>query len=62
MNDDRKPEEIWRLQKAKLKLRFSHLHDEDFNYDYGMKDVMMNQLSAKLGKSREDLTRLLSFL
>jgi hypothetical protein len=59
MKENRTPEETWRFQKAKLKLKFSHLDDDDFNYDYGMKDVMMNKLSAKLGRSREDLAILL---
>jgi hypothetical protein len=40
-------------------LRFSQLNDEDFRYDYGMKEVMMTKLQAKLGKSREEL---ISFL
>ena len=53
------PEELWRLQKAKLKLIFNHLHDEDFQYDYGKKDVMLEQLQFKLGKSREELNMLL---
>jgi hypothetical protein len=53
------PEELWAMQKAKLKLLFTHLHDSDFRYDYGKKDVMLQQLQAKLGKSREELNILL---
>ena len=53
------PEELWTVQKAKLRLLFPHLHDEDFQYDYGRKDAMMDQLQAKLGKSREELNALL---
>ena len=53
------PEELWTVQKATLRLLFPHLHDEDFQYDYGKKDVMMDQLQAKLGKSREELNSLL---
>jgi hypothetical protein len=53
------PDRIWRVQRAKLLLRFSHLAEEDFRYDYGMKDVMMTKLQAKLGKSRDELNRLL---
>jgi uncharacterized protein YjbJ (UPF0337 family) len=59
MADNKDPESIWRKQKAKLKLIFGHLNDDDFKFDYGMKDVMMTKLQAKLGKSREELNELL---
>ena len=59
MHDIKNPEELWTVQKAKLKLLFPHLHDEDFHYDYGEKDVMLESLQKKLGKSREDLNILL---
>jgi hypothetical protein len=62
MKHTQPPEDLWRMQKAKLKLKFSHLTDDDFKYDYGMKEVMMTTLQAKLGKSREELTRLLEVL
>jgi hypothetical protein len=62
MNDLKNPDELWRLQKAKLKLLFSQLHDEDFHYDYGEREVMMTQLQLKLGKSRDELNLLLSGL
>jgi hypothetical protein len=59
MNEIKNPEELWTLQKAKLKLQFTHLHDEDFYYDYGKKDVMLESLQKKLGKSREELNEIL---
>ncbi len=59
MNRIKNPDELWTMQKAKLQLRFPHLHAEDFQYDYGKKDVMLEQLQAKLGKSREELNLLL---
>lgn len=62
MIDIKNPEELWRVQKAKLKLLFTHLHDEDFRYDYGKKDVMLELLQKKLGKSREELNLLLEGL
>jgi len=30
MIDIRNPDELWAVQKAKLKLLFTHLHDDDF--------------------------------
>ena len=59
MSDIKNPEELWTLQKAKLKLQFTHLDDEDFQYDYGKKDVMLDLLQKKLGKSREELNHIL---
>jgi len=56
------PDQNWKRQKAKLKLMFSHLDNDDFYYNYGMKEVMMNNLQAKLGKSREGLNALLAQL
>lgn len=52
----------WRRKKAKLKLMFAHLHDSDFNFDYGRKEVMMTNLQAKLVKSRIELNTLLATL
>ena len=62
MNNTMNPEQVWRMQKAKLQLLYTHLHDEDFRYDYGKKDMMLEQLRAKLGKSREQLDSLLKGL
>jgi len=59
MNEIKNPEELWTLQKAKLKLRFTHLNDEDFQYDYGKKDAMLESLQMKFGKSREELNEIL---
>jgi hypothetical protein len=56
------PDQNWRRQKAKLKLMFAHLRDEDLYYDYGKKEVMMTNLQGKLGKSREELNILLKQL
>lgn len=52
----------WRRKKAKLKLMFTHLHDGDFIYDYGMKEVMMTNLQAKVSKSRIELNALMATL
>jgi hypothetical protein len=59
MNEKKNPEELWAWQKARLKLLFSHLHDDDLQYDYGKKEVMLTQLQLKLGKSRQELNELL---
>lgn len=58
----RTPENLWTAQKTKLKSLFPQLTDEDFQYDYGEKEVMMTLLQQKLGKTREELNGLLSDL
>lgn len=62
MSNSINPEEQWRKQKAKLKLLLPQLNDEDFNYDYGKKEVMMTKLQDRLHKSREELNVLLTGL
>lgn len=59
MKIKKNPEALWAMQKAKLQLLFTHLQEEDFKYDYGKKDVMLDQFQAKLGKSREELNVIL---
>ena len=62
METIKNPEQLWRYQISKLRLAFPQLNDEDFLYDYGMKDVMVTNLQVKLGKSREELNVLLEQL
>ena len=56
------PNHRWKIQVAKLKLMYPHLNDDDFKFDYGMKDVMLNNLQLKLGKTREQLNELFDTL
>jgi hypothetical protein len=58
MNNPQSSNVGWRKQKAKLKVMFTTLNDNDFKYDYGMKEVMMTNLQIKLGKSRSELNEL----
>ena len=60
MTNPQTPSGHWRRQKAKLKLMFPQLTDNDFKYDYGMKDVMIKNLQKKLEKSPSELNELLS--
>ncbi|MFZ1809405.1 MAG: general stress protein CsbD [Cyclobacteriaceae bacterium] len=45
----------WREQKAMLRQRFSNLTDDDFKFEIGEKDTMLEKLSAKLNKTRAEL-------
>ena len=52
--DNEQIDETWRIQIAKMKIQFNYLHDDDFHYDYGKKDYMIDDLRHKIGKSREE--------
>ena len=45
----------WREQKVLLKRRFSILTDEDFVYEEGKREFMLEKLCAKLGKTKPEL-------
>lgn len=38
-----------------LKWRFPNLKDEDFEFEEGQKETMLNQLAARIKKSRSEL-------
>lgn len=52
----------WREQKVMLKRRFSILSDADFEFKEGRREDMLNSLSQKLQKTREELTLLFAEL
>ena len=62
MHQTTTPAERWEIQKEKLKTMFANLNDEDFRFDYGEKEVMISNLEKKLGKTREELNKLLEEL
>ena len=45
----------WREQKILLKRKFANLTDEDFTYEDGKREFMLERLCAKLGKSKTEL-------
>ncbi len=56
------PDQRWKVQVAKLKLMYPHLSDDDFQYDYGKREVMMEGLCKRLGKTRAELDALFAQL
>ncbi|MGL2964257.1 CsbD family protein [Flavobacterium sp. RSB2_4_14] len=52
----------WDVQKGKLKQKFSTLTDNDLTYLEGKKDEMLGKLEIKLGKSKEELQKLIKSL
>lgn len=52
----------WDEQKGKLKQKFATLTDDDLLFAQGKKDEMYGKLQKKLGKTKEELHKILSDL
>jgi len=52
----------WNEQKGKLKQKFAILLDNDLMFAEGKKDEMLGRIQIKLGKSKEELQRIISEL
>jgi uncharacterized protein YjbJ (UPF0337 family) len=52
----------WNEQKGKLKKKFAVLTDNDLMFAEGKKDEMFGKLQIKLGKSKEELDKIIAAL
>ena len=52
----------WNEQKGKLKQKFATLTDNDLMFEEGKKEEMLGRLQIKLGKSKEELHKIISSL
>ena len=52
----------WNEQKGKLKQKFATLTDDDLMFVEGKKDEMYGRLQIKLGKSKEELQKIIAEL
>jgi uncharacterized protein YjbJ (UPF0337 family) len=52
----------WNEQKGRLKQKFAVLTDNDLMFAEGKKDEMLGKLQIKLGKSKEELLKILEEL
>lgn len=50
----------WNEQKGKLKQKFASLTDDDLMFVEGKKDEMLGKLQKKLGKTKEELFKIMS--
>jgi len=50
----------WNEQKAILKQKFAQLTDNDLMFEEGRKEEMFAKLQIKLGKTKEELHKILS--
>ena len=52
----------WNEQKGKLKQQFAVLTDNDLMFEEGKKDEMLGRLQIKLGKSKEEILKVIASL
>jgi uncharacterized protein YjbJ (UPF0337 family) len=49
----------WNEQKGKLKQKLAVLTDNDLMFEEGKKDAMLGKIQVKLGKTKEELHRII---
>lgn len=52
----------WNELKGKLKKKFANLTDNDLMFAEGKKDEMLGKLQIKLGKTKEELDKIMAAL
>jgi uncharacterized protein YjbJ (UPF0337 family) len=52
----------WNEQKGMLKQKFAVLTDNDFMFEEGLKEEMFGKLQVKLGKTKEELHKIIAAL
>ena len=52
----------WKEISGKLKQRFANLTDDDVLYKEGKEEELLGRLQQKIGKTKEDLRKLISKL
>ncbi len=62
MKTSTKIEGSWKEIKGKLKKKFAMLTDSDLLMIEGKKDELLGRLQKKLGKSKEEINKLISEL
>lgn len=52
----------WNEQKGKLKQKFAELTDNDLMFEEGKKEEMFGKIQIKLGKTKEELHKIINSL
>jgi len=52
----------WNEMKGKLKQKFGNLTDDDLTFADGKEDELLGRLQNKLGKSKEDIRKMIERL
>lgn len=58
-NKSAKLKETWEVQKGKLKLKFAALTDTDLLFLEGKENEMITKLAFKLGKTKEEIYKII---
>jgi uncharacterized protein YjbJ (UPF0337 family) len=53
-------ERSWEQQKSELKQKFANLTDNDLVFEKGRKEEMFRKLQISLGKTKEELHKIIS--
>ena len=54
--------EYWKIRKEKLLIMFKNLSQKDLDFEEGEENAMLAILSHKLGKSKEELLKMIIML
>lgn len=52
----------WNEMKGKLKQKYANLTDDDLMFEEGKEDELIGRLQKKLGKSKDEVRRMISDL
>ena len=52
----------WNVVKGKLKQKFGNLTDDDLSYSEGKHEELLGRLQKKLGKTQEEIRKLIAEL
>ena len=52
----------WKEQKGKLKQKFAILTDNDLMFEDGKEDEMLGKIQIKLGKTKEEIRKIIAGL
>lgn len=52
----------WNIVKGKLKQQYGELTDDDLKYTEGKEDELIGRLQNKLGKSKDEVKKIISDL
>jgi len=52
----------WNEMKGKLKKAYAVLTDDDLMFEEGKEDVMLGKIQTRLGKTKDEVTKILASL
>jgi uncharacterized protein YjbJ (UPF0337 family) len=52
----------WNEMKGKLKQKYANLTDDDLLYEEGKEDELLGRLQKKLGKSKDEVNKIITNL